>query len=213
MRYYIADTHFFHRNLILRMDNRNFKTVEEMNEKMIEIHNNKVRKNDEVIFIGDFSFGTAEQTMEILKRMNGTKYLIEGNHEKYIKDANFDKKLFKWIKPYVELKDNKRKVVINHYPILFYNGQYRLNEDGTPSTYHLCGHVHDTNDNKLLNKFILEQRNTKTIPASGKESYMPSNIINCFCMFSNYEPLTLDEWIEVNEKRLKEFEKTLKESS
>ena len=26
-------------------------------------------------------------------------------------------------------------------------------------------------------------------------------MINCFCMFSNYQPMTLDEWIEVDRKR------------
>ena len=26
-------------------------------------------------------------------------------------------------------------------------------------------------------------------------------MINCFCMFSDYVPLTLDEWIEVDRKR------------
>lgn len=26
----------------------------------------------------------------------------------------------------------------------------------------------------------------------------PINMINCFCMYSNYVPLTLDEWIELD---------------
>jgi len=26
-------------------------------------------------------------------------------------------------------------------------------------------------------------------------------MINCFCMFSDYTPLTLDEWIKTDEKR------------
>ena len=26
-------------------------------------------------------------------------------------------------------------------------------------------------------------------------------MINCFCMFSDYIPLTLDDWIRVDEKR------------
>lgn len=26
-------------------------------------------------------------------------------------------------------------------------------------------------------------------------------MINCFCMFSDYVPFTLDEWIEVDRKR------------
>ena len=31
------------------------------------------------------------------------------------------------------------------------------------------------------------------------------NMINCFCMFSDYKPLTLSEWIEVDQKRRKEM--------
>ena len=61
---------------------------------MIKKWNDKVRKNDEVVILGDFSFGKPEETMEILKRLNGTKYLIKGNHEKYLKDSKFDKTLF-----------------------------------------------------------------------------------------------------------------------
>ena len=30
---------------------------------------------------------------------------------------------------------------------------------------------------------------------------IPCNMINCFCMFSNYQPMTLDEWIEIDGKR------------
>ena len=34
MRYYIADCHFYHRNLLTEMDNRDFESVEQMNEVM-----------------------------------------------------------------------------------------------------------------------------------------------------------------------------------
>jgi hypothetical protein len=30
-------------------------------------------------------------------------------------------------------------------------------------------------------------------------------MINCFCMYSDYVPLTLDEWIALDEKRRKEM--------
>ena len=59
MRYYIADLHFYHRAMNEKMDQRGFSTVEEMNEYMVEQWNKKVRKNDEVVILGDFSFGTA----------------------------------------------------------------------------------------------------------------------------------------------------------
>ena len=46
MRYYISDLHFYHHNLLDKMDNRGFSSVEEMNEYIIEQWNKKVRKND-----------------------------------------------------------------------------------------------------------------------------------------------------------------------
>lgn len=199
MRYYISDLHFFHKNLLHKMDNRGFNTVEEMNEYMIQQWNSKVRKNDEVVILGDFSFGKATETEEILKRLNGHKMLCKGNHDKYLKDSKFDKSLFKWIKDYAEMNDNNRKVVLCHYPVFCYPGQYRVNADGNPKTYMLYGHVHNTHDAKLVNQFQYITRNTKVID---KPTGIPCNMINCFCMYSDYIPLTLDEWIENSRERI-----------
>ena len=66
MRYYISDTHFFHENLNFRMDNRGFADVEAMNAHMIRQWNSRVRKKDEVVVLGDFSFGKSKETEEIL---------------------------------------------------------------------------------------------------------------------------------------------------
>ncbi len=91
MKYYIADQHFFHRNMLTRMDNRGFGTLEEMHEYMIMQWNRKVRKNDEIYILGDLSFGNGENTNAILRDLNGKKFLIEGNHDRhYLKDRKFD---------------------------------------------------------------------------------------------------------------------------
>ena len=63
-------------------------------------------------------------------------------------------------------------------------------------TYMLYGHVHDTQDQRLLEKFQKMTRGTVTVNASGEEPHIPCNMINCFCVYSDYEPLTLDEWID-----------------
>ena len=44
---------------------------------------------------------------------------------------------------------------------------------------------------------------------------IPCNMINCFCMFSDYQPMTLDEWIEIDGKRRKamDAENTLSAAS
>lgn len=203
MRYYISDCHFYHKNLLTTMDKRPFSSVEEMNETMIEKWNGKVRKNDEVIVLGDLSYGDGRETNEILSRLKGKLYLIRGNHdERFLKDSAFDASRFGWIKDYAELKDNKRKVILMHYPVFCYKGQYRLNDVGNPNYYMLHGHVHNTFDQVLIDRFIRETRESECIMAhSHAESKIPCQMINCFCMYSDYVPLTLDEWIVTDRER------------
>ena len=108
---------------------------------------------------------------------------------------------FEWIKMYEELSDNKRKVILCHYPIMCYNGQYKLNAEGNPKTYMLYGHVHDTQDQRLLERFQGITSETTFLNTQGETQHIPCNMINCFCMYSNYQPLTLDEWIACDKNR------------
>ena len=202
MRYYIADPHFFHGALNTKMDRRGFESVEAMNEYMLRQWNRKVRKNDEVVILGDLSWGKAEETNELLERLNGRLYLIQGNHDRFLKNKDYNAGRFVWIKPYEELQDNKRKVILCHYPIMCYNGQYRVDENGNPKVYMLYGHVHDTQDQRLLERFQAITRKTASVSPDGKARQIPCNMINCFCMYSDYVPLTLDEWIACEKRRM-----------
>lgn len=150
MRYYIADCHFFHEALNEKMDKRGFESVQAMNEYMIEKWNQKVRRNDEVVILGDFSWGNAEETNDLLDRLHGKLYMIRGNHDYFLQKSDFRAERFVWIKSYAEMQDNQRKVILCHYPVMCYNGQYRLDRKGNPRTYMLYGHVHDTMDQRLL---------------------------------------------------------------
>ena len=205
MRFYISDLHFYHANMNSRMDNRGFKDVEEMKNFMISQWNSRVRKGDEVIILGDFSWAQGEYTNEILKKLNGRKFLIKGNHDYYLKDNKFNRNYYEWIKDYAEVNDNGRKVVLSHYPLFCYPGQYRKDTNGNAKTYMLFGHVHNTFDMKLVDDFKTITRNTLRQARGYKYPQpIPCNMINCFCMYSNYIPLTLDEWIELDKKRMKE---------
>lgn len=201
MRYYISDLHFWHRALNKHMDKRGFESVEEMNDYMVERWNAKVRPNDEVVILGDFSWGTPEETRSILERLNGRLYLIRGNHDRFLDDKKFDSSRFIWIKDYCELSDNKRKVVLSHYPIACYNGQYRRNAEGNPTAYMLHGHIHNTQDQQFLDKYVEYVRSQKHMSLSGNEEHVPCNLINCFCGYSDYQPMSLDEWIEIDNQR------------
>lgn len=204
MRYYIADMHFFHGALNTQMDCRGFADADEMNAYMLRQWNRKVRPNDEVIILGDLSWGSARETNELLEKLNGKLYLIQGNHDRFLKNREYNADRFVWIRPYEELKDNKRKVILCHYPVMCYNGQYRVDDQGNPKTYMLYGHVHDTFDQRLIERFQQITRGSEN-PASDIEGHrIPCGMINCFCKYSDYTPLTLDEWILCDKKRMLE---------
>lgn len=202
MRYYISDLHFYHESLLTKMDKRGFTDCEEMHRYIREQWNQKVRQQDEVVILGDVSMERGKPTSDLLEQLHGKLYLIKGNHDTYLKDRRFDASRFEWIKDYEELNDNKRKIILSHYPVFCYNGQYRRDKEGNPKTYMLYGHVHNTQDEILVNDFINRTRAAMhQNPGDKEKKSIPCQMINCFCMFSDYTPLTLDEWITVDKKR------------
>ena len=201
---YIADCHFYHNRICTEMDHRGFSGYEEMNEYMISQWNIKVRPKDDVFILGDFSIAKGDATAKILDRLNGKLHLIIGNHDKYLEDKSFNRTWFRSIEHYSEIRDNGRMVILSHYPVFCYNGQYKQDKSGNPLVYMLYGHVHNTHDEQLINRFIMETRQTKVMSKHSTEPEpIPCNMINCFCMFSNYHPMTLDEWIVIDRKRRK----------
>ena len=86
MKRYISDQHFYDDDVMLQLDHRPFRNVEDMNECMIRRWNDTVKSDDEIYVIGDmFSWsGTGrdpEKLNAVLHRLNGRIYLIIGNHD------------------------------------------------------------------------------------------------------------------------------------
>lgn len=138
--WFTSDHHFGHHNIIANAK-RPFISVEEMDEIMIQRWNEKVGQKDSVYYLGDLALNKPERLREILKRLNGSIYLIKGNHEA---SALACKNRFEWIKDYYELKvadettiSGKQKIVLFHYAIRQWNGKH----DGS---FHLYGHSHGT---------------------------------------------------------------------
>lgn len=172
MIYYISDTHFGHKNII-NYEHRPFKCVEEMNETLIYNWNKKVKPEDDIYILGDFSSysATNENNIKILKRLNGKKHLVLGNHDSFARKPSFDKTLFESINDYREINDNGRHVCLFHYPIAVYDRQHY-------GSYHCYGHVHS--------KMHL-------VPEQLRKS---GRAFNVGVDVNNYEPVTLDELIE-----------------
>ena len=172
MRLYISDLHFHHEALLNHLDHRPF-------------------------VLGDISQGNVENSVKVLNRLNGKLSLMIGNHDSFAQKTKFltTSTRFRKISHYTEISDNNRKVILSHYPIMFYNGQFEQNSKGEYTTYMLYGHVHNSFDEVLINHFIEEAEKYKRETRDGSVISTPFQMINVFCMFSDYQPLTLDEWI------------------
>ena len=85
--FFIADTHFGDDN-IRRYENRPFDTVEQMDEVIVKNWNSVVSDGDIVYLLGDF--GAVGYEKEILSKLNGTKYLVKGNHDEKSNDEYRD---------------------------------------------------------------------------------------------------------------------------
>lgn len=80
----ISDTHFGHASMLTftGLDGeriRPFSSVEEMDEHIVASWNRVVSKRDVTYHLGDVSMGLA--SLRHVKRLNGTKYLVRGNHD------------------------------------------------------------------------------------------------------------------------------------
>lgn len=181
MIYFTADLHFGHANVI-RFDDRPFKSVEEMDEALIERWNNKVTDEDTVYVLGDISWYNDEKTCSILDRLRGRKILIQGNHDRvHGKMRNF----FDEICSYKEIVIGENThVVLCHYPIVFFNRHHY-------GAYMLYGHVHNSYEWQMTEKYKHELQQNGVI----------CNMFNAGCMVHNYEPVTLEEIIKQDERK------------
>ena len=136
--WFTSDLHFGHRNII-QFCNRPFKSVEEMDETLIENWNSVVKPNDLVFNLGDFAFAPNWRWVELLGRLNGTHILILGNHDISRWPGDSTMRLFHRVEHQMLLKIDGRLVYLNHYPFLCYAGTYRLPSD---AVLQLHGHVH-----------------------------------------------------------------------
>lgn len=75
-----SDTHFCHK-AIIEYEDRPFKSVEAMNEALINNWNKVVGKNDLIYHLGDFGLGKIKDLQSIYQRLNGNKVLLRGNHD------------------------------------------------------------------------------------------------------------------------------------
>ena len=171
--FFSSDYHFNHFNIIQYAD-RPFHNVQTMNDTIIKRHNERVKDNDKVYYLGDLGFHCSKQkeergeglnssSLKLLSKMNGHIIRVAGNH---------DKPSNKNATPTHRIILRKGGIYIN----LVHRPEATLIEDELhyyPLTIH--GHVHD-------------RYKTKEIE-NGKIALC----INVSVETNNYYPYTFDE--------------------
>ena len=169
--FFTADTHFDHTN-ILRLCDRPFATVEEMNETLIANWNRKVHGNHTVYILGDMFFRTSNPEA-ILSRLKGKKHLILGNHDSQWIGKVDPENWFESVEHFLEVSDGQRGLTLCHFPLVTWAHQKR--------TYMIHGHIHGNTDMDYWPLLVARER-----------------VLNAGCDINNFEPVTFDELVENN---------------
>lgn len=162
--FFTSDHHFGHQNIIDFCE-RPFESVEHMNEMMVLWWNETVGPDDTVYYLGDFAMGRIADNLPIVGRLNGTKILYPGNHDRCWKGDTAGEKLARWTGEYLdagfaEIRDDgwydpegsiwlsHFNFWVSHFP---YHGEsvggredrYSGMRPDDNGQYLLHGHVHD----------------------------------------------------------------------
>jgi len=138
--FFTADTHFGHANII-KYCNRPFSSVDEMDEIIIEKWNNKVKSEDAVYHLGDFSFKKADK---YLSKLNGYKIFTTGDHDGALEDIErISVPLALWKTSKIQI-NNKKVLHIEHKKVHIFGCHWcmRTWPKSHFNSWHLYGHSH-----------------------------------------------------------------------
>jgi calcineurin-like phosphoesterase family protein len=151
--FFTSDTHYSHKNICratTEWENaedktRDFKSLDHMNDTIVNNINSKVGVDDILFHLGDWSFGGFEKIDELRDRIVCENiHLILGNHDHHIEKNRAEiQTAFSSVNHYLDLevydsnfgKFTQDRFILMHYPIASWI-------DMSKGTIHLHGHVH-----------------------------------------------------------------------
>lgn len=147
--WFTSDLHFGHKNILKHCPERavvggfDIEDTKAHDKWLIDVWNKTIGKKDIVYIVGDFAFGNPEDIKKhLLPKLNGTKFLILGNHDKssrhlddyfkqitQMKELKFSKVNF----PFIE--EENFRVFLCHYPMVTWEAKHY-------GTVQVQGHSH-----------------------------------------------------------------------
>lgn len=154
--FYISDHHLWHFN-ILSYGQRPFKDLKEMHEALITYHNEVVKPQDHVSFLGDVTIwrggkNQREAFQREIKKYNGHKRLYLGNHDHWhvkVYSEVFEKIYATW--------RNEDGFVCSHIPL--------HPRSLSTATANIHGHIHQAPEYEPVRFEEWQRDNGKIIPA------------------------------------------------
>lgn len=134
-----SDIHFSHRRIIEynATTRGHFKDTTEMNEEIVRRWNETVGVDDHTFILGDVSMGDVTQAPQLIARLNGTKTLVKGNHDRSLMKIPGIQDLFAGgVHDYLVYSlDKSTHIVMFHFPIASWDAR-------SHGSIHLHGHTH-----------------------------------------------------------------------
>jgi calcineurin-like phosphoesterase family protein len=179
--FFISDLHLGHKNII-KYDNRPFESLDQMSQTIETNWNKTVSADAIVFFLGDLSLGKG---IELIKRLNGKKYAIMGNHDSF--KSLQATQAFERIYDYgteIKVVDKDAQqgyshIIMAHYPILVWNRHHH-------GSWHLHGHCHGT----LM---------------TNRPEYYKRKVIDVGCNVIDYTPISYQEVKKIMNTKTTEF--------
>lgn len=177
MIYYISDIHLGDLR-VFKKCSRPFSDLKELETEIIKRWNAKVKDDDTVFVLGDIAEDNYLNAIEIIRGLKGHKHLIVGNHDLKLLDEIQKSRVFESIEFMKLIEDEGRKVCLCHYPVMDW---MEFSRGG----YLVYGHIHNKTE--------------KNNPAykEMKQYFKNKLAFNAGVDVTNYEPVTLNEMIEL----------------
>jgi len=154
--YFTSDTHYGHSNICRATTNwtdadsvtRDFKSLDHMNDTIVNNINEIVGENDVLIHLGDWSFGGFDNIAEFRSRIVCKNiHLTYGNHDHHIRRNKEDiQSIFSSTQDYMQLDvrrpSNKGKGLMDKFSFICMHFPIASWDSMNANMMHLHGHTH-----------------------------------------------------------------------
>lgn len=175
--WFTSDQHFDHANII-QYCQRPFADVHEMNAEMVRRWNERVRVDDIVYLLGDFTLGNGRRAQHFLDQLRGNILALAGGHDQRW-FCNVEGVVYE--PPLLSRMIDGHNLTLCHYPLRSWEASHY-------GAWHLHGHSHGTMG-------VYHQSSDVLLPPGQAAGWSADVSVDCW----DFYPVTLEMIMEEHE--------------